>query len=145
MPPTRTRLAALVLFTSQALFAINAQAADLVVTLDGVAHAKGGLRIGLYDKPETFRKEDRSVAVLTAAATPGRASVRFENLAPGRYAVMAYHDEDGDGGLDRFMGMIPTEGYALSNDPEVSGPPAFEECAFELPADGREIVVSLRY
>lgn len=145
MPTARIRLATLLLVASQALSPIGAHAADLVVTLDGIAHAKGGLRVGLYDAPETFRKEDRSVAVLTAAAAPGRASVRFENLAPGRYAVMAYHDEDGDGGLDRFMGMIPTEGYALSNDPEVSGPPAFEECAFELPADGREIVVSLRY
>jgi uncharacterized protein (DUF2141 family) len=123
----------------------SARAGDLTVILDGVAHDQGGLRVGLYDRAESFRKEDRAVAIRTAAANPGRASIGFGQVPAGRYAIMAYHDEDGDGGLDRFMGMIPTEGYALSNDPEVSGPPAFDECAFDIPAEGRAITLKLRY
>ncbi|AVM75034.1 hypothetical protein MSR1_25530 [Magnetospirillum gryphiswaldense MSR-1] len=123
----------------------SARAGDLTVILDGVAHDQGGLRVGLYDRAESFRKEDRAVAIRTAAASPGQASIGFGQVPAGRYAIMAYHDEDGDGGLDRFMGMIPTEGYALSNDPEVSGPPAFDECAFDIPAEGRAITLKLRY
>lgn len=122
-----------------------AQAADLTVTLDGVAHPRGGIRVGLYDQPDSFRKEAKATALRTVAAVPGQVSVRFEGLPPGRYAVMAYHDENGDGSLDRFMGMIPTEGYALSNNPDVTGPPSFEECAFDLPEAGRGIGVELRY
>ncbi|CAA7624379.1 DUF2141 domain-containing protein [Magnetospirillum sp. UT-4] len=135
------RLAALLL----ALAAWPAAAADLTAILEGLAHDRGGVRVGLYDRAETFRKEDKAVALREAPAAAGRVTVRFEGLPAGRYAIMAYHDEDGDGGLDRFMGMIPTEGYALSNDPEVSGPPAFADSAFDLPDAGGEVVMTVRY
>jgi len=138
----KARLAALVALCS---IAAPAWGGDLVVTLNGVAHAQGGMRVGLYDRPQTFRKEDQAVAVLAAPAQAGAVSVTFSQVPPGRYAIMAYHDEDGDGGLDRFMGMIPTEGYGLSNDPEVTGPPAFEECAFDMPAEGRTLPITLKY
>lgn len=128
-----------------ALYAAPAAAGDLTVTLTGLTHAQGGVRVGLYDRADSFRKEDKAVAVLSAPAAIGRVSVTFAGVAPGRYAVMAYHDEDGDGGLDRFMGMIPTEGYALSNDPVVSGPPAFDECAFDVPAEGRVLETAVKY
>lgn len=125
--------------------ATPALAGDLIVTLNGIAHDKGNIRVGLYDRTETFRKEERAFALKAGPALPGQVSLTFADVPPGRYAVMAYHDEDGDGGLDRFMGMIPTEGYALSNDPEVSGPPAFDECAFDIPAEGRTIIVTVKY
>lgn len=136
---------AMTVIAAALLFTAPAWGGALTVTLQGVAHDQGGLRIGLYDRPETFRKEDKAVKVLDAAAKAGAVTVTFAELPPGRYAIMAYHDEDGDGGLDRFMGMIPTEGYALSNDPEVTGPPAFEECAFDVPAEGRALSLNLRY
>jgi len=136
---------AIAIIAATVTLAAPAWGGDLTVTLNGVAHDQGGMRVGLYDRAETFRKEDRAVAVQTAPAKAGTVVVTFPALPPGRYAVMAYHDEDGDGGLDRFMGMIPTEGYALSNDPEVTGPPAFEECAFDLPAAGRPLSITLKY
>lgn len=61
-------------------------------------------------------------------------------------AALPALDEDGDGAMDRFLGMIPTEGYGLSKDPEVSGPPQFDACAFRL--DGvatADLVVPLHY
>ncbi|MBI2239995.1 MAG: DUF2141 domain-containing protein [Magnetospirillum gryphiswaldense] len=137
--------ARLALLTTLCLTAPPAWGGDLTVTLNSVAHDQGGLRIGLYDRAETFRKEDKAVKVLTAPAKAGAVVVTFAALPPGRYAIMAYHDEDGDGGLDRFMGMIPTEGYALSNDPEVTGPPAFEECAFDVPADSSDHAITVKY
>ncbi len=138
----KARLAVLAMLC---LTAAPAWGGDLVVTLQGIAHDQGGMRVGLYDRAETFRKEDKAVAVLTAPAQAGEVTVTFAAVPAGRYAIMAYHDEDGDGRLNRFMGMIPTEGYGLSNDPEVTGPPAFEECAFDVPADGRALTIGLRY
>ncbi|HYH22664.1 MAG TPA: DUF2141 domain-containing protein [Azospirillum sp.] len=120
-------------------------AADLSVRLDGVHSASGSVRVMLFDRAEGFRKEEKSLAIRQAAASPGTVAVTFEGLAPGRYAVMAYHDENGDGALDRFLGMIPTEGYGLSNNPEVTGPPAFEDSAFALPDGGGAITVTMRY
>lgn len=132
------------LFTTT-IIATPAAAGDLTVILDGLSHDKGGIRVGLYNQPDTFRKEDRAFAVKTGPALIGQATVVFADVPAGRYAIMAYHDEDGDGGLDRFLGMIPTEGYALSNNPEVSGPPAFEECAFTMPAESRAIELQVKY
>ena len=60
------------------------------------------------------------------------------------YAALAYHDEDGNGILNKRFGMIPTEGYALSNDPEVIGPPSFESSDFEVLGDA-DINLTMRY
>lgn len=119
--------------------------AMLEVTLKAVRDARGALRVGLYREPATFRKEDKAVAVEQVSAAPGEVVVRFRDLAPGRYAIMAYHDENGDGTLNRRFGMFPTEGYGLSNNPKVSGPPAFDDSAFEVAAPETKLSIDLRY
>ena len=103
--------------------------------------------MGLYQDPKTFRKEAQALAVQQVAAATGMVTVSFPALLPGRYAVMAYHDEDGNGELNRRFGMFPTEGYGLSNNPTVSGPPAFEDSAFEVPsaAGAVRISIDIRY
>ncbi|WP_038001625.1 DUF2141 domain-containing protein [Thauera linaloolentis] len=141
----KPRLLALLLCAS----ATNALAQDtrLDVTLAGIQHARGSIRVGLYADPKTFRKEAQAFAVRQVAAEAGTVRVSFEALPPGRYAIMAYHDEDGNGELNRRFGMFPTEGYGLSNNPVVSGPPAFDDSAFELAAGtaAREIGIDIRY
>ena len=47
--------------------------------------------------------------------------------------------------VDRRFGMFPTEGYGLSNNPQVSGPPAFDDSAFEVTAPETAITIELRY
>ena len=67
-------------------------------------------------------------------------------MPPGRYALMAYHDENGDGKLGLRFGMFPTEGYALSSNPQVVGPPRFADSAFEFPGDAPvPVELTLRY
>lgn len=124
----------------------QAAAAELQVVVRQIAHGNGAVKAVLYASPETFRKEDKALAVRSLPAQAGELSFSFDGLAPGRYAVVAYHDENGNGQLDRFLGMIPTEGWGLSNNPEVSGPPAFEPSAFTV-ADGEpaRTVIDLRY
>lgn len=110
------------------------QAPTLQVSLTGIQHDRGSMRVGLYSDPKTFRKEAQAVSIQQVPAQPGTTTVSFSALPPGRYAIMAYHDEDGNGELNRRFGMFPTEGYGLSNNPVVSGPPAFEDSAFEVVA-----------
>ncbi len=120
--------------------------ASLEVELTGVRHERGQVRVGLYQDARTFRKEVQALAVRTAPATSGLARVRFDNLPAGRYAVMAYHDEDESGKLNLRLGMFPTEGYGLSNNPKVYGPPAFEDSAFEVKEGAAtELKIDLRY
>jgi uncharacterized protein (DUF2141 family) len=113
---------------------VHAEAARLVVDIKEVREATGNLRVSLYRDPETFRKEDRALKVIVIPAAKGESRVTFDGIEPGKYALMAYHDENGDGKLNLRLGMFPTEGYALSNNPKVMGPPKFADSAFDVAA-----------
>lgn len=124
-----------------------AQQATLEVSLNSIQHDRGSVRVGLYSDPKTFRKEAHATVIRQAPAQAGRVAVSLEAVPPGRYAIMAYHDEDGNGELNRRFGMFPTEGYGLSNNPKVLGPPAFEDSAFEVPegATTVRLDIDIRY
>lgn len=127
--------------------AISAQADEsrLIVTLKGVRDSTGQIRASIYREPETFRKEDRAVAVVSVPAQKGDLKLAFMALPPGRYAIMAYHDADSDSKLGLRFGMFPTEGYGLSNNPKVMGPPKFADSAFELTGPETSIEIKLSY
>ena len=124
----------------------SALAAEVQVVVRGVKHDQGTVKAALYSDPATFRKEDKALAVQAQPARTGEQTFAFPGVAAGRYAVVVYHDENGNGQMDRFLGMIPTEGYGLSNNPEVSGPPQFEPSAFDA-QDGEPArsIIDLRY
>jgi uncharacterized protein (DUF2141 family) len=121
----------------------SAEAATLTVTLDGVKPGGGPLTVLLFDRAEGFPKE--ALASQRHVLPAGQQSLALDGLKPGRYAVMAYHDEDGNGELNRLFGMIPQEGWGLSNNPKVSGKPAFEDAAVTLPESGAAVAIHLTY
>ena len=104
----------------------------LRVQIHGVRSATGQLRVSLYRESDRFRKEESAYKLLSQPANPGDASLVFDDVPPGRYALMAYHDENGDNKLNLRLGMFPIEGYALSNNPKVIGPPGFADSAFDF-------------
>ncbi len=122
-----------------------AGAGDLVVTVSGVRSAEGQVRLALYERADGFRKEDRARQLLALPAAAGEVIGMFRDVPPGRYAVLVYHDENGDGKLNLRLGMFPKEGYGLSNNPRLSGPPQFDDAAFELGDAGARVVVRLAY
>jgi uncharacterized protein (DUF2141 family) len=121
----------------------SAEAATLTVTLDGVKPGGGPLTVLLFDRAEGFPKE--ALASQRHVLPAGQQTLALDGLKPGRYAVMAYHDEDGNGELNRLFGMIPQEGWGLSNNPKVSGKPAFEDAAVTLPESGAAVTLHLTY
>lgn len=127
--------------------AISAQADEsrLIVTLKDVRDSTGQIRASIYREPETFRKEDRAVAVVSVPAQKGDLKLAFMALPLGRYAIMAYHDADSDSKLGLRFGMFPTEGYGLSNNPKVIGPPKFADSAFDLSGQETSIEIKLSY
>jgi uncharacterized protein (DUF2141 family) len=127
-------------------FSAGAKAGEfrLQVKLKEVREAPGVLRVSLYREAESFRKEDRALKVISVPAVKGETTLVFEGLDPGSYAIMAYHDENSDGKLNLRFGMFPTEGYGLSNNPKIIGPPKFADSAFEVsePETTTEIILS---
>ncbi len=124
--------------------------ADLGVLIEGVAHDRGALYLALYDRPETFLDEAHAVRRgRCPARLPGPVRFTWHGLAPGDYAVTVYHDEDGNGRLDRLMGVAPAEGFGLSNNlrltGKLAGRPSFEQARVRVPREGLVLSVTLRY
>lgn len=128
-----------------ALLAGQSGAADLNVTVESIRSGKGQVKLMLFEREDGFRKEDKARQVLALPASKGEISGVFKDLPPGRYAVVAYHDENADGKLNLRFGMFPKEGYGLSNNFKPSGPPKFKDAAFDLPNGGLHSTVRLNY
>ena len=122
-----------------------AEESRLAVTVQGIRDDTGKLRVSLYREPETFRKEDKAVKVISIPAAKGDARLVFDGLPPGRYAIMVYHDENSDNKLNLRFGMFPTEGYGLSNNPKVMGPPKFADSAFDVAGPETTTGITLSY
>ncbi len=117
---------------------------NLTVHLHGIKSSQGLIQVELYSEPKTFRKSALAQNIIKVAAKEDSVTVKFAGIKPGAYAILAFHDEDENGVLNKRFGMIPTEGYALSNDPEVFGPPAFKDSAFEVISD-KELSIPIHY
>ncbi len=67
----------------------------------------------------------------------------FPNVAPSRYAILAYQDLDGSGSLPRSKLGIPLEPFALSNGAGRTGKPTFEAAAVRIGAEGADFQLRL--
>ncbi|KEQ52883.1 DUF2141 domain-containing protein [Sphingobium chlorophenolicum] len=127
------------------LFASPAQAGDLEVKAEHITPGPGSIHVVLYRGAAGFRHEDHAFRVLKAPASSVMASVRFQALPPGDYAVMVYHDANSNDKLDLRFGMFPTEGWGLSNNPRVIGPPSFNASKLTVDDQNRSIMIDLHY
>ncbi len=124
---------------------VIAETVNLTLVLHNVGDAGGNLRAGLYSEPGSFRKEDQALQIVSQPATAGDAKLVFKAVPAGRYAIMAYHDANEDNRLNLRLGMFPTEGYGLSNNPKVFGPPKFSDSAFDVADPESTIEIDLKY
>jgi len=137
----------LLLAVCMVFFSLSATAQDtykLSVNLAQIKNDKGNIFVELYSDPATFRKSAKAFKIIKTQAVEGALTVTFDQLAAGTYAVLTYHDEDGNGEMNKRFGMIPTEGYGLSNNPKVMGPPSFKDSQFEVSKD-TEISIHFNY
>ncbi|MEO6075173.1 MAG: DUF2141 domain-containing protein [Dokdonella sp.] len=120
------------------------QAADLIVNVTGVREHKGVLSLAVYDSAAAWDGDGKTVAADRKTPDADQVRFRFTDLPAGKVAVMAMHDENGNGKLDsNFMGM-PTEGYGFSNNPKVMRKAHFDEAAVEVGETPTTITLKLR-
>lgn len=110
------------------------QLARLSINLVAVKKPVGVLMVGIYDSPANFAA-DRPVKTVQAPAAGHGGSYSLSGLRPGRYAIKAFHDLNGDGRLNMNLFGVPTEPYAASGR-RLSRltAPSWEACAFDVSA-----------
>ena len=130
------------------LAAAPALAAELAIEIRGVRSDAGRIYVAVHTprEGETFPYSEGTFAGTFQRAHTGDIRFVLRDLPPGRYAVNAFHDENGNGELDANVLGIPTEGYGFANDPPSSfGPPEFEEAAVTVGGEPATAAMTITY
>jgi uncharacterized protein (DUF2141 family) len=119
-------------------------AAELQLQIEDTGET-GNIHVYVFTAPDGFPREDKAVVhqIYPAPQRPqNRLDVRITVPEATEYAIMAFQDKNGDGKMNRLLGMIPQEPYGLSRNPKLFGKPAFSAAAFK-PADSETQVIRL--
>lgn len=123
---------------------MQAAASTLHLDFPGL-QPRGLVVVAVFDSEAAWNKRDqpRLQHIAEAGAQPVR--ITFNALPAGDYAVMAYHDRNGDGQLNtNFLG-IPTEPYGFSNGARgMFGPPGWGKARFSLSQPDTALELQLR-
>ncbi|KLN52367.1 DUF2141 domain-containing protein [Variovorax paradoxus] len=119
---------------------LAALAGDLSLNVADGPAAEATLYVALYNDAASYA-DSKAVASQTAPMQGGKARLVFTGLAPGRYALRAFADENGNGKLDTNLMGMPTERYGFSNDAKGNrAAPAFEAAAIIVDADLQTVI-----
>lgn len=111
---------------------------ELRIELVGLRSTKGAIIGCIALTAEAFpdcKARSGARSFRRSAAT----SIAVSGLGPGTYAIALFHDENGNGRLDKFIG-IPREGYGFSGSRKrILGVPSFRSAVIDT-SDGSAIV-----
>lgn len=119
---------------------------SISLAIDNLKSSHGNIHIAVYDTEEKFAKSLTPFRLkIHKTPTEGPLQLHLDSLPYGRYALAVYHDENGNGDLDKNLLGIPKEPYGFSNNPRAKwSAPSYEETSFELGAEGLKLAVSLK-
>ena len=103
----------------------HTQYADLTVVIDNIKKIEGVIQIGLYNNKESFPKVGKEYKRIRVDVTSTKFEHTIEKLDTGYYAIALFHDNDGNGEINKNFLGIPKEDYGFSNNikPVLSAPP----------------------
>ncbi|MDP9603887.1 UNVERIFIED_ORG: uncharacterized protein (DUF2141 family) [Variovorax paradoxus] len=140
LPAFMSRPAVHALCTAAILLPAGAFAADLSLSVADGPAANATLYVALYNDAASYA-DSKAVASQTAPMQDGKARLVFAGLAPGRYALRAFADENGNGKLDTNLMGMPIERYGFSNDAKGNrAAPDFEAAAIAVDADLQTVI-----
>jgi uncharacterized protein (DUF2141 family) len=119
----------------------------LDIEVIGLRNDSGEVGCSIFNDARAFPRDDSKV--LRHVWTPihaGKAVCEFTGLAPGDYAAVVFHDENGDHEFNMNAFGMPMEGYGFSNDAAaLFAPPDFKSAAFNYNGQHLYIVINIRY
>ena len=119
---------------------------SIFVEIDGLRSNNGQVMACMTALPKTFPdcQKDPKALHVTVPALNGE-TVQFTGVPQGRYAIALFHDENGNGRMDKMM-MLPKEGFGFSRDaPLVFGPPRFGAASFQVGPAQLRTAIKVRY
>ena len=124
------------------LCSITAQC-TLTIEITDIKKIKGSLYVALFDSEKAYVDNKYNNGKIIKVETV-KATVIFEGLEKGEYAVAVFQDENGNGKLDTKIFGIPKEKYGFRNNinaMKLRRRPVFDECKFNIEKD---ITISIK-
>ena len=115
----------------------------LTVEVHNVLNRKGAVYFALF-KPDGGFPMGTPNEGKKVLATAGSVQTTFQ-VEPGMYAIAVFHDENGNGKMDKNMFGVPKEPYGLSNNfrPRFSAP-TFSDCQIKVDNEDKAIRISVK-
>jgi uncharacterized protein (DUF2141 family) len=125
----------------------SAVSSNLTVMIEGLKSKQGQVCARLFAQSDGFPdRQDKAVANQCIKVSKIAAGFKFDNLAPGSYAVAIFHDANSDNKLNTGVFGIPSEGLGCSRNPRgLVGPPRFQDAVFLVVGPNNEIKIQLNY
>ncbi|WP_338874986.1 DUF2141 domain-containing protein [Spirosoma sp. SC4-14] len=115
---------------------------SLKVDVHNVRTSQGAVYVALFRADNSF-PDGKPMDGRRLDAIEKRVEATF-SVEPGDYAIAVFHDENGNGKLDKRIFGIPKEPYGFSNNfrPTMSAP-KFKDCKFTVGEGGKTISIKL--
>ena len=115
----------------------------ITVTVTGAESDQGAMMLAIYDSSETFNQPEKTELKGYSLIVDGTTRVQLPlDSLPNEFAIAAYHDENGDGMLNKSPFGSPTEKYGFSNQArEIIGIPPYHKAAIKRPKKNSEVAI----
>ena len=110
------------------------------VIVENVGSDDGIVNVAVCD---TGLSEDGCPFKTSVPASAGFVEATLDGIPPGTYAVVGYHDVNGNDEFDKFLGM-PREPYALSSEAAESLVPSFNDAALSIREGDNTVIIRLK-
>lgn len=117
----------------------------LHVAVKGARNAKGRIGCLLFDSPDGFPADQKKARQRVLGTIAKGAAVCTFDAPAGSYAIVAMHDEDANGKLDKNLLGMPTEGYGASRDAQGTFGPKYEDARFDYRGGSLIVPIKLKY
>ena len=119
----------------------------LFIEITAFRNDVGVVAVALFDAEEGFPgSEENMVKATTTEIKKGKATLQFNDLTFGEYAISAFHDENKNGKIDTNWLGIPKEGVGASNNAKGKmGPPKYKDAKFQFSSDQQKMKFEIDY
>lgn len=117
-----------------------ATGSTVTVIVENVETESGSVNVAVCDK-DLSREGCPYVRQVPAAL--GFVETQFQDIPPGTYAIVGYHDVNGNDVFDKTFGM-PREPYALSSKAADKLVPTFNDAALPITSGENAIIIRLK-
>ncbi|MFD2916000.1 DUF2141 domain-containing protein [Psychroserpens luteus] len=120
-------------------FAQETKGQTITVTIENAKSDDGKIVLALNTE-DTFMKK-QPIQSASADIKDGKATITFENIQPGDYAIIALHDLNGNQSMDFEANGMPKESFGTSNNPRSFGPPMYDDAKFNVANEDLELSI----